>query len=96
MLNVLIQGSAADCTKQAVIDYYKVKGKDDRLLLTVHDEILAMCPKKTMKKSMQVLKDCMEAVEFEVPMLSEGTYSDKDWVNTKTYDAKGKVQYNGR
>lgn len=95
MLNVLIQGSAADCTKQAIIDYHNAKGKDDRLLLTVHDELLAMTPKKNLKKAMAIMQKTMEAIPFDIPMLSEGTYSTKNWVETKLYDKKGKVLYNG-
>lgn len=78
LLNVLIQGSAADCTEQA-INNYDANKKHGRLLLTVHDEFLISCPKKYMKKEMEILRDSMESVEFDVPMKSTGKWSDKNW-----------------
>jgi len=70
LLNYLIQGSAADCTKQAIINYDSVK-KHGRLLCTVHDEINLSVPKKAVKSEMKLLKEAMEAVEFDVPMISD-------------------------
>ena len=71
MLNTLIQGSAADCTKQAVINYAE-RAKDSRLVLQVHDELKIMCPTGAAKEEMLILKEAMEAVEFDVPMLTDG------------------------
>lgn len=71
LLNYLIQGSAADCTKEALIRYDQAR-KDSRLLVTVHDEINISAPKKAAKAEMQILKDVMESIEFDVPMLTDG------------------------
>ena len=71
MLNYLIQGSAADCTKQALINYDSVR-KDGRFLVTVHDEINFSAPKGAMKREMKILRDAMADVAFDVPMLSDG------------------------
>ena len=71
LLNYLIQGSSADCTKEALIRYDAAK-KDGRFLLTVHDEINISVPKKAVKTEMQVLRECMASVEFDVAMLSDG------------------------
>lgn len=73
LLNYLIQGSAADCTKEAIIRYDEVR-KDGRLLLTVHDEVDISCPKGALKQEMLILRDAMMSVEFDVPMLSDGEY----------------------
>jgi len=70
LLNYLIQGSAADCTKQAIINYDKMK-QHGRFLVTVHDEINISCPKKFIKEEMAILRKAMEMVEFDVAMLSE-------------------------
>lgn len=70
LLNYLIQGSAADCTKEAVIRYDAAR-KDGRFLVTVHDEINISAPRKAIKGELKVLRDVMASVEFDVPMLSD-------------------------
>lgn len=71
LLNYLIQGSAADCTKQAINNYNAIK-KEGRLLLTVHDEINISVPAKAAKEEMALLDEAMRGVKFDVPMLTEG------------------------
>lgn len=71
LLNYLIQGSAADCTKEAVIRYHDVK-RDGRFLVTVYDEINNSAPKKAYKQEMQLMREVMQSIEFDVPMLSDG------------------------
>lgn len=70
LLNYLIQGSAADCTKQAVIQYHEAK-KDGRFLVTVHDEINISVPEDKVKSELKILKDAMSSVELDVPMISD-------------------------
>jgi len=70
LLNYLIQGSAADCTKEALIRYNEAK-KDGRFLLTVHDEINISVPKKAVKSELKILREAMASVEFDVAMLSD-------------------------
>ncbi len=75
LLNYLIQGSAADNTKEAVIRYHEhPKRRDARFLVTVYDEVNASMPKNksALAHEMGVLKDAMESVKFDVPMLSDG------------------------
>jgi len=94
LINYLIQGSAADCTKEAVIAYYDAKGPDDRLLVNVHDQLLCSVPKSKIKAAMKTLKEAMEdGVEFDVPMYSEGRWSNTNWSDLKTYDKKGIVEW---
>lgn len=71
LLNYLIQGSAADCSKQSVINYHEIK-KEGRFLITVHDENNISCPKGAIKREMAILREAMESVKFDVPMLSDG------------------------
>lgn len=71
LLNYLIQGSAADCTKEAIIRYDAVR-TDARFLVTVHDEINISAPPKAVTSEMKKLREAMRSVEFDVPMLSDG------------------------
>lgn len=91
MINVLIQGSAADNTKEAIcrFDETKPRNLDSRFLLTVHDETVASAPKEQLIPAMSHLRESMESVEFDVLMLSEGKYG-PNWGNLKKYDDKRK------
>lgn len=100
MVNILIQGSAADCTKEAVIRFKRETvrlGKQDRwfIILTVHDQITALAPRANdeWRQAMDLLNRCMASVEFDVPMLSEGAISFSNWANLQPYDSKGKMVY---
>ena len=95
-MNVLIQGSAADCTKQAIIrtdEAITATGHQDDwfILLNVHDQITESVPKEDMREAMEVLRVQMESIPFDVPMLSEGSVSATNWAELKDYDKKGKV-----
>jgi DNA polymerase I-like protein with 3'-5' exonuclease and polymerase domains len=74
LLNYLVQGSAADITKEAIIRFYYHHKRDEawRFLVTVYDEINICVPKADTKEAMKLLKECMESVELDVPMLSDG------------------------
>jgi DNA polymerase-1 len=91
LVNVLIQGSAADCTKEALIRYHAVKSPAAKIVLNVHDQITVSVPKKIFKSEMAVLQKCMESVEFDVPILSEGAISSTNWDELEDYDKKGAV-----
>lgn len=69
LLNYLIQGSAADCTKEALIRYHQHPKRRARMMVTVHDEInvSSACP----EEDGEVLREVMESIEFDVPMLSD-------------------------
>lgn len=71
LLNYLIQGSAADATKEAIIRYHRAK-RNGRFLVTVYDEINISAPDKALKQEMKILRECMEGLAFDVPMLSDG------------------------
>lgn len=92
MVNKLIQGSAADCTKEAIIRYHRAKPKGHIFMLTVHDEILVSVPKREYKKGMDTLKTTIESVEFEIPILSEGKIGSK-FNDMTQYDKQGVICY---
>ena len=83
LLNLLIQGSSADITKQAIINHHEAK-KDSRLLLTVHDEVLISAPKKSAKREMETLRDAMESVPLDVKLLSDGE-SGMNWATMEEW-----------
>jgi DNA polymerase I-like protein with 3'-5' exonuclease and polymerase domains len=94
MLNLLIQGSAADLTKEAIIRYEERRRGDELLLLTVHDELLASVPRRALAPAMARLRDAMEFDALDVPMLSEGKYSVRSWDvrDLRIYDRKGRTR----
>lgn len=73
LLNYLVQGSAADATKEALIRYDSAK-KEGRFLVTVYDELDFDAPKKAFKAEMKIVKDVMEGIEFDIPLLSDGAF----------------------
>lgn len=83
LLNYLIQGSSADCTKEAIIRYDSAR-RDGRLLVTVHDEANISVPKSAVKSEMKILRDVMASVEFDVPMLSDGGVG-PNWYDLKPF-----------
>lgn len=90
MLNLLIQGSAADCTKEALLRYWETKPKGHRVLTIPHDELLVSCPANERDCGMECLRAAMDSVQFDVPMLSEGKWGTHDWAGLKAYDKAGK------
>lgn len=93
MLNLRIQGSAADCTKEAVIRFYACKKPSWKLILTLHDQLTASVPRRDMHQAMAVLREAMESVDFDVPMLTEGDVSATNWGELQAYDRKGERVY---
>lgn len=92
LLNYLCQGSAADVTKQAMINYAEHPKRQGRFLLQVYDEMNASSGPDP-KHEMQVLRESMEAVseQMDVPMISEGKIG-KSW-GTQSQFKEGKSKY---
>ena len=72
LINYLIQGSAADITKQTIIDWHTHPKRDSRFLVTVYDEINISARKDVATEQMALLKEVMEANRIDVPMTSSG------------------------
>lgn len=92
LLNYLCQGSAADVTKQAMINYNEHPKRRGRFLVQVYDEMNASSGPDA-KAEMAVLRESMEAVseDLSVAMLSEGK-TGKTWGDLKAYE-EGKSKY---
>lgn len=78
MLNTKIQGSAADCTKQGMINVWD-NMQHGRMVLQVHDELVCSVPKEHAKKEMERMREAMEDVKFHLPMLSDGEVGSRSW-----------------
>lgn len=86
-LNVLIQGSAADATKQAMINYSKRRWATEcPLLLQVHDELLLTAPTHLHRTIHKELRQAMLDVEFKVPLLSDGKTGRVSWHQMQKVD----------
>lgn len=96
LINLLVQGSAADATKEAAIRWAEAKHEDTRFYMNVHDQLTGSTPKKLMRQEMEVMRETMEGLEFDVPLLSEGEWSDSNWADLKQYDKAGVITYKGR
>lgn len=82
LMNYLIQGSAADQTKQCLNDWYDIKDHDTVFLATVHDEINCSAPVETADREMAVLKAAMDQDLFDSPSQSEG-FIGNNWAECK-------------
>lgn len=80
LLNYLVQGSAADQTKQCIIDWHGAKYEHDTFLATVHDEINLSVPEEHWEESMTILREAMDQELFDCPMRSEG-FVGKNWAD---------------
>ena len=90
LVNRLVQGSAADATKEATIRAVEALAPlDVRFVLTVHDELMFDCPDDRVDEAMQVLSGAMASLDFDVQMLSEGKLSKESWAAMKPYDKAG-------
>ena len=74
IVNSVVQGSASDMMVQAIVDIYKdpvFRELGGRLLVTVHDELIAEAPKETILQAAKRMEDLMVmagAKKVKVPM----------------------------
>jgi DNA polymerase I-like protein with 3'-5' exonuclease and polymerase domains len=84
LLNYLIQGSAADQTKQSMIDWFAGKQDGAMLIAAVHDEINISAPVEEAAEHMRWLREAMDAPRFDVPFASEG-YFGPNWADLEEW-----------
>ncbi len=76
-VNSIIQGSAADMTKIAMIQIHRnkrLRELDYKLIIPVHDEVLGVCPRENAKEVRDILEYIMVHVvddKFEIPMKTD-------------------------
>ena len=85
-MNTPIQGTAADIMKMAMIAVYDKlrKGRyKSRVLLQVHDELVAEVVEEEKEEIAALLKETMESVvTLKVPLLAD-VHAGKNWAETK-------------
>lgn len=82
-LNLLIQGGSADITKEAMIQTDNaIQGS---IRLQVYDELLVNTRAEDAKKDMPAMKEAMEAIELDVPLPTDGTWSKVSWGRMKNW-----------
>lgn len=73
LINYLVQGSAADITKQAIIEWYCDPDRRARFMITVYDEInICALLGGTADAQMALLKRHMNRNRLDVPMTTAG------------------------
>lgn len=72
LINYLIQGSAADLTKESLIEWHQVRDRRARFLVTVYDEINISAQPDREEREMSLLREVMEQDRLTVPMRSSG------------------------
>ena len=68
-MNSRIQGSAADLTKLAMIkldNNQELRDLGFRLLIPVHDEVIAECPEQNVKQCARLLAEVMSKAAEEI------------------------------
>lgn len=70
-LNTLIQGSAADQTKEALIYVAERLRPDERILGTVHDEISVSCPPERVEEVKALMNEAANVLACDVTMLMD-------------------------
>jgi DNA polymerase-1 len=84
MLNLLIQGSAADATKQGMLNVIDNTNPEYfNILVQVHDELLAEVPRDHVKKQDALMKEAMEDLNFDVPMLTDAKIGATSWAKLR-------------
>ncbi len=82
-VNSVLQGSAADLIKKAMVDLDRrllTMGAKSRLLIQVHDELLLELPEEEIEAVSEAVRECMEgAVSLSVP-LTVRLGTGRDWV----------------
>ena len=85
-MNMPVQGTAADVIKLAMVRVHRrlaAEVPEAKLLMQVHDELIAECPAELAEQVMRILEEEMEgAASFAVPLTAEA-HTGETW-----YDAK--------
>lgn len=82
VVNSRVQGSAADLTKLAMIELYNNQELRDlgfKMLIPIHDEILAECPRENAKRCGQLMEQMMidAARDLIVPISCDAEYTEQ-------------------
>ena len=85
-LNMPIQGTAADISKQAMVRVHSRLAREGlaaRLIMQVHDELIVECPEEEAPRVEALLQQEMQGVaELSVPLLAEA-HTGRNWLAAK-------------
>ena len=88
-VNTVIQGSAADLIKQAMINVHRRLHEDEspgRLLLQIHDELVFEAPEDAVDSVVALAREEMEtALELDVPIVVDVSVGG-NWLDTEPYE----------
>ncbi len=83
-VNTVIQGSAADFIKAAILRVRWALSKPDcrsRMLLTIHDELLLEAPQEEVSQTAKLLRqEMIAAAELDVPVVVD-VKAGEDWAS---------------
>ena len=87
-VNSVIQGTAADMLKLALIQLHDVLPDDVKMLLPVHDSVLLQIPEPLVQQTRQIVTDALESPPegFSVPLKVE-VHTGKTWATRKRTSA---------
>lgn len=81
--NTVIQGSAADIIKVAMVRADAMVPEGAKLILTVHDEIVTVTPKHLAEETAEAIREAMEGIHIlDVPLIADVKIVDK-WGDAK-------------
>ena len=70
--NTRIQGSAADIMKLAMVRAYKALPEYSKIILTVHDELVTLCPEDKADETVEIIREAMEGINLlDVPLVAD-------------------------
>jgi len=85
-VNTVVQGSAADLIKRAMIDIhraYKDGEHSARMLIQVHDELVFEVPRRHVERDARLIREKMEqAIELDVPIVVDVAWA-RTWAEAK-------------
>jgi DNA polymerase-1 len=70
--NTVIQGSAADLIKLAMIRAHKLIPEGSSLILTIHDELVTISPNHLIEETEAAIREAMEGINaLSIPLLAD-------------------------
>jgi DNA polymerase I-like protein with 3'-5' exonuclease and polymerase domains len=70
--NTVIQGSAADLIKVAMVRAHQMIPKESNLILTVHDELVTVAPNHLLEETAEAIRSAMEGINvLSIPLLAD-------------------------
>ena len=70
--NTVIQGSAADLIKLAMIRAHNMIPKEAGMILTIHDELVTVTPNELIDETVAAIQEAMEGIQaLDIPLLAD-------------------------